>query len=207
MRADPAAEHFNYPVAFDVRELVTLDDVMDEMDLGPNGCAAAFSGGMSLSAVRLPALEVAQSGSNWHTGSERAMVVHWPSATSEFAWSRCTHLLLTADINFAVTTARPHHLQVTEVHLIGTTACHANGANIRCTPFRRGLMACMEYLEEELDDWLADQLQVPRSLHALSTGLVSSWVVVTGSIVFPRADELRDEAGGLTAQFEQLASW
>ncbi len=68
-------------------------------------------------------------------------------------------------------------------------------------------MACMEYLEEELDDWLADQLQVPRSLHALSTGLVSSWVVVTGSIVFPRADELRDEAGGLTAQFEQLASW
>ena len=39
--ADPAAEQFDYPVAFDVRELVTLDDVMDEMDLGPNGCAAA----------------------------------------------------------------------------------------------------------------------------------------------------------------------
>ncbi len=38
--ADPAAEQFDYPVAFDVRELVTLDDVMDEMDLGPNGCAA-----------------------------------------------------------------------------------------------------------------------------------------------------------------------
>ena len=40
-RADPAAEQFDYPVAFDVRELVTLDDVMDEMDLGPNGCAGA----------------------------------------------------------------------------------------------------------------------------------------------------------------------
>ena len=40
--ADPAAEQFDYPVAFDVRELVTLDDVMDEMDLGPNGCAPWF---------------------------------------------------------------------------------------------------------------------------------------------------------------------
>jgi hypothetical protein len=37
--ADPAAEHFNYPVSFDVRDLVTLDDVMEEMKLGPNGCA------------------------------------------------------------------------------------------------------------------------------------------------------------------------
>jgi len=32
-----------------VRELVTLDDVMDEMDLGPNGCAAALHGAYKLS--------------------------------------------------------------------------------------------------------------------------------------------------------------
>lgn len=34
---DPAAEHFNYPVAIDIRELISLDDVMEELNLGPNG--------------------------------------------------------------------------------------------------------------------------------------------------------------------------
>ena len=34
---DPAAESFAYPVSIDVRELVTLEDVMEEMSLGPNG--------------------------------------------------------------------------------------------------------------------------------------------------------------------------
>lgn len=34
---DPAAEDFKYQVAFDVRELITLEDVMEEMELGPNG--------------------------------------------------------------------------------------------------------------------------------------------------------------------------
>ncbi|XP_043704311.1 GPN-loop GTPase 3-like isoform X2 [Telopea speciosissima] len=34
---DPAAESFNYPVAMDVRELISLDDVMEELGLGPNG--------------------------------------------------------------------------------------------------------------------------------------------------------------------------
>ncbi|KAJ4957735.1 hypothetical protein NE237_024846 [Protea cynaroides] len=34
---DPAAENFNYPVAMDVRELISLDDVMEELGLGPNG--------------------------------------------------------------------------------------------------------------------------------------------------------------------------
>ena len=38
--ADPAAEEFKYPVSIDVRDLITLDDVMSEMQLGPNGCAA-----------------------------------------------------------------------------------------------------------------------------------------------------------------------
>jgi hypothetical protein len=38
--ADPAAEHFNYPVSLDVRDLVTLDDVMEELKLGPNGYVA-----------------------------------------------------------------------------------------------------------------------------------------------------------------------
>ena len=34
---DPAAEAFEYEVAFDVRDLITLSDVMEELDLGPNG--------------------------------------------------------------------------------------------------------------------------------------------------------------------------
>jgi hypothetical protein len=34
---DPAAESFAYKPALDVRELVTVPDVMEEMELGPNG--------------------------------------------------------------------------------------------------------------------------------------------------------------------------
>ena len=34
---DPAAEVFNYRVDFDVRELIAVDDVMEELGLGPNG--------------------------------------------------------------------------------------------------------------------------------------------------------------------------
>lgn len=34
---DPAAEVFNYPASIDIRELVTLEDVMEQLELGPNG--------------------------------------------------------------------------------------------------------------------------------------------------------------------------
>jgi GTPase SAR1 family protein len=34
---DPAADEFRYPVVADVRELISLDDVMEEEELGPNG--------------------------------------------------------------------------------------------------------------------------------------------------------------------------
>lgn len=34
---DPAAENFSYDVAFDIRDLITVEDVMEEMGLGPNG--------------------------------------------------------------------------------------------------------------------------------------------------------------------------
>nr|GEX23152.1 GPN-loop GTPase 3-like [Tanacetum cinerariifolium] len=32
---DPAAENFNYPLAMDIHELISLKDVMDELKLGP----------------------------------------------------------------------------------------------------------------------------------------------------------------------------
>lgn len=34
---DPAAESFEYEAAFDVRELISLDNVMEELGFGPNG--------------------------------------------------------------------------------------------------------------------------------------------------------------------------
>ncbi|KAI9342395.1 hypothetical protein BD770DRAFT_422055 [Pilaira anomala] len=34
---DPAAEHFEYDPTIDIRELITLEDVMEELDYGPNG--------------------------------------------------------------------------------------------------------------------------------------------------------------------------
>lgn len=34
---DPAAENFNYDCELDVRELISVDDVMEELEYGPNG--------------------------------------------------------------------------------------------------------------------------------------------------------------------------
>lgn len=34
---DPANDHTSYPCALDVRELVTLEEIMSEDTLGPNG--------------------------------------------------------------------------------------------------------------------------------------------------------------------------
>ncbi|KAJ1971195.1 hypothetical protein H4R35_005408 [Dimargaris xerosporica] len=34
---DPAAEHFEYEPSIDIRDLITLEDVMEELDFGPNG--------------------------------------------------------------------------------------------------------------------------------------------------------------------------
>jgi len=34
---DPAAEVFNYPVHIDIKDLITVDDVMERLEYGPNG--------------------------------------------------------------------------------------------------------------------------------------------------------------------------
>eukprot|EP01091_Cochliopodium_minus_P017293 TRINITY_DN672_c0_g1_i1.p1 TRINITY_DN672_c0_g1~~TRINITY_DN672_c0_g1_i1.p1 ORF type:complete len:293 (-),score=75.04 TRINITY_DN672_c0_g1_i1:103-981(-) len=34
---DPAAENFDYPITIDIRELITVDEFMDEFECGPNG--------------------------------------------------------------------------------------------------------------------------------------------------------------------------
>ena len=45
--ADPAAEEFQYPVSFDIRDLVTLEDVIEECELGPNGYALSQRSSLS----------------------------------------------------------------------------------------------------------------------------------------------------------------
>ena len=37
MNLDPAAETFDYPVSIDIRDLISLSDVMESLDYGPNG--------------------------------------------------------------------------------------------------------------------------------------------------------------------------
>eukprot|EP01083_Nonionella_stella_P055457 146307_1 len=34
---DPAAEYFSYPISIDIRDLISIDDVSEELKLGPNG--------------------------------------------------------------------------------------------------------------------------------------------------------------------------
>lgn len=34
---DPAAEDFSYEPDLDIKDLISVEDVMEEMDLGPNG--------------------------------------------------------------------------------------------------------------------------------------------------------------------------
>lgn len=39
---DPAAEEFLYEPSSDIRDLISVDDVVQELDLGPNGCACCM---------------------------------------------------------------------------------------------------------------------------------------------------------------------
>ena len=93
--ADPAAEHFDYDIAFDIRDLINLKDAQQEAQLGPNGYG-------------------------------------------------CMHATILAA------------LQIYQL-----SSCR-----------RRGLIFCMEYLEDNLDDWLADELEV-RGARLLSA---AHWV-------------------------------
>ncbi len=85
---DPAAEHFKYPVSIDVRDLISLDDAVEELGLGPNGYA---------------------------------MFVH------------CV-----------MTCRRTHETSYTWNILL----------------LHSGLLYCMEYLEDNLEEWLGEELEV-----------------------------------------------
>jgi len=37
LNMDPAAEHFDYPIAWDIRDIISVDDVTESLGFGPNG--------------------------------------------------------------------------------------------------------------------------------------------------------------------------
>ena len=41
MNLDPAAEEFDFEPDVDIKDLISLDDAMEEMQLGPNGAMMA----------------------------------------------------------------------------------------------------------------------------------------------------------------------
>lgn len=61
---DPANEHTNYPCALDIRDLVRLEDVMEEEGLGPNGGV-------------LFALEEVEQEGGWLEGGLRGLGGRW----------------------------------------------------------------------------------------------------------------------------------
>ena len=63
MNLDPAAEDFAYEPDLDIKELISLEDVMEEMGLGPNGgliyCFESVIPGLAV----VPILTISYSGS------------------------------------------------------------------------------------------------------------------------------------------------
>jgi hypothetical protein len=72
---DPAAETFEYQPEVDVRELITADDVMDVMELGPNGALVYC---MEYLLDNLRWLEVRQRGERLRHVSLLALLNHLP---------------------------------------------------------------------------------------------------------------------------------
>lgn len=97
----------------DVRDLITLDDVMQELQLGPNGCVAGCcrhggrAGGVVVSRQQLPAGAL-------------------------------------------------QHVQLAPAAPVAAQAPSAPSSHC-CT--RSGLLYCMEYLEDNLEEWLGGELQ------------------------------------------------
>ena len=104
-------------MAFDIRDLVSLEDAMEELKLGPNGCCP------------LPEC------------------CGLPTCATPGCAQGCCYCYAAG------------HRDRESVLRAMLTCCSMHA----CA--RRGLLYCMEYLEENLDDWLSGELQVrPSSL-------------------------------------------
>ena len=139
--ADPAAEAFKYPVSIDVRDLVTLDDVMEEMQLGPNGCVGGcvwVCGGVCV--------WVCVDGCGW------VCVCGW-------VWvcvgggARMGGKVLVMVCMPSQAPASVLHSMVTSLH------CPALLLPRSRSPPCSGLLYCMEYLEDNLEEWLGGELE------------------------------------------------
>ena len=85
---DPGAERVHYDAEFDVRDLISLTEVMDEYDLGPNGA--------QILAADLLAAQAGDVAEQLHTLSGEMMVVDTPGQVELFAFREASsHLIET----------------------------------------------------------------------------------------------------------------
>ena len=83
---DPGAERVHYDAEFDVRELISLAEVMDEYDLGPNGAQI-----LAADLVAAQAEEVAE---QLHSISGELIVVDTPGQVELFAFREASSHLI-----------------------------------------------------------------------------------------------------------------
>ena len=95
---DPGAERVHYDAEFDVRDFISLTEVMDEYDLGPNGA--------QILAADLLAAQAGEVADQLHTLSGEMMIVDTPGQVELFAFREASnHLIETLG-----TRAIRHHL-------------------------------------------------------------------------------------------------
>ena len=83
---DPGAERVHYDAEFDVRDLISLTEVMDEYDLGPNGA--------QILAADLLAAQAGEVADQLHTLSGEMMIVDTPGQVELFAFREASNHLI-----------------------------------------------------------------------------------------------------------------
>ena len=83
---DPGAERVHYDAEFDVRDIISLTEVMNEYDLGPNGAQI-----LAADLVAAQALEVAD---ELHSLAGELIIVDTPGQVELFAFREASSLSL-----------------------------------------------------------------------------------------------------------------
>ena len=83
---DPGAERVHYDAEFDVRDLISLTEVMSEYDLGPNGA--------QILAADLLAAQASDVAQQLHALSGEVMIVDTPGQVELFAFREASNHLI-----------------------------------------------------------------------------------------------------------------
>jgi len=83
---DPGAERVHYDAEYDVREMISLSEVMDEYDLGPNGA--------QILAADLLAAQAGEVAEHLHALSGELMIVDTPGQVELFAFREASNHLI-----------------------------------------------------------------------------------------------------------------